>query len=181
MVLCDANDGSIFPDANGVYEVKKKYAKLYKEINTIIGKIRDYRAKKLQESLRAIRKKINALCLYVKHHAPLESTHDPTTRKPLTSPKSHVPVEPKWISDARRLAPHLSRTSNEVKQTKKRRLEVEQRDGIISMPLLEPYLDIKWPNCTTNNTDPIHPVIKEYSAVLKAKEDEVCFNKRFGL
>lgn len=184
MVLCKANDGSLFPDVSGIYEVSKKYAKLYKEINAIMEKIRDRRAKKLQDSLRAVRKTINVLCYYIKRHSPDGSADGPTKKsQSQISPKSNATLDPKWITDARRLASHQSRTSIEIKQTKKRRQEVEQRDGIISMPLLEPYLDLKWPSplTATNNSETIHPVIKEYSAVLKAKEDAINSNKRFGL
>lgn len=181
MVFCDSNDSSIFPDANGDFEVKKKYAKLYKEINAIIEKIRDHRAKDLQDSLKAVRKKINALCLYVKQHSPVESLTKHQPAPVVSSTSSKTP--PQWFTDARRLASHLSRTSNDTQQIRKRRLEVEQRDGIVSMPLLEPYLDLKWPTFINNNVDTIsiHPVIDEYSKFLKVKEDAINSNKRFGL
>lgn len=171
MVLCNANDGSIFPDAVGPLEIKKKYAKLYKEINLSMEKIRDRRAEGLKDSLKAVRKTINVLCVYIKRQS---------TKEMPKSAKLPIKEDCKWIADARKLASHQSRTSAETKQTRLRRLEHELKDGIITMPLLEPYLDIKWPEILP----PVpcdNPIIKEYCKAMQTKEEVLLINKRFGL
>ena len=182
MSLCDANDGSIFSGLQDAFEVKKKYAKLYKEINSEMEKINDNRrAKSLQKTLKYVRKMINSLCLYIKQHTPKENGLKHSMKSNTLPSKVNNLVDHKWIKDARKLAQHQSRTSFESRQVKQRRLEVEQRDGIISMPLLEPYLDLKWPNSFPNINSYTHPVLKEYSRALREKEDKLNSTKLFGL
>ena len=181
MDSCNANDGSLFPDVKGPLEIKKKYAKLYKEVNSSIEKIRDHRVDELKDSLKAVRKMVNVLCVYIKKHCLKENTSNPTSINPKTTEQNRKLVDPEWIVNARTLASHHSRTSVEIKQIKKRRLEIEQKDGIITMPLLEPYLDIKWPSKLQMAANDINPVIKEYSAAIRAKEESLLANKRFGL
>ena len=88
----------------------------------------------------------------------------------------------KWYDDARSYSNPESRYWGDTLKLKRKRIESEQKDGIISMPLLEPYLDLKWPRSIPSNQEQYHHnVLQEYAKAMKIKEQDLLNNKRFGV
>ena len=88
----------------------------------------------------------------------------------------------KWYEDARSYSNSDSRYLGDTLKIKRKRLLSEEKDGIITMPLLEPYLELKWPQSLPPYQDHYpHPAIHEYAKVLTTKEQALLNNKRFGV
>lgn len=166
MAFATADNPEIFPDAEGILQVKRKYSTLFTEITNQLISIQDHRQDKLTGIIKSLRRMINFLNIDVKILA----------QKTVTTTK--------WYDDAVSYSNPESRYWGDTLRIKKKRIQSEQKDGIVSMPLLEPYLDIKWPRIIpTNNEQYPHSdhVIQEYAQAMKIKEQDLLNNKRFGV
>ena len=164
MAFATADNPEIFPDADGLLQVKRKYSKLFNEITNELLKITDYRKKELADTIKNLRRAINFINVDIKVLA--QKTAKPT----------------KWFDDARSYANPDSRYWGDTLKIKRKRLESEQKDGIITMPLLEPYLELKWPQKLPSKPEeyPL-PEFHEYAKALIIKERDLLNNKRFGV
>ena len=70
----------------------------------------------------------------------------------------------------------------ETLKLKNKRLESEQKNGVITMPFLEPYLEIKWPSGLPPNREKYpSAVFQEYAQAIAIFEQDLLINKRFGV
>ena len=164
MAFATADNPEIFPDAEGLLHVKKKYSTLFTEITNQLIIIQDHRQEQLAGIIKNLRRMTNFLNIDVKVLA----------QKTVTATK--------WYDDARSYSNPESRYWGDTLKLKRKRIENEQKDGIISMPLLEPYLDLKWPRSIPSNQEQYHHIVlQEYAKVIKIKEQDLLNNKRFGV
>lgn len=165
MTFATSDNPDIFPDAEGILQVKKKYSTLFFEITNHLTKIKDHRQEKLAGILKNLRRMINFLNIDVKVLA----------QKTVKTSK--------WYEDAPSYSNPESRYWGDTLKIKKKRLESEEKDGIITMPLLEPYLELKWPRSMPSHHQEHYPLleIKEYAKAMSTKEQNLLNNKRFGV
>lgn len=165
MAFATADNPEIFPDAHGLLQVKRKYSTLFSEITNQITKIKDHRQEQLTGILKKLRRMVNFLNIDI---------------KALTTQKTDSTS--KWYEDARSLSKPQSRYLGDTMKIKRKRLESEEKDGIIAMPFLEPYLELQWPPSIPSNQDHPYPLpeFKEYAKAMTAKEQTLLNNKRFG-
>lgn len=165
MAFATSDNPNIFPDAEGLLQVKKKYSTLFSEITNHLTKIKDHRQEQLAGILKNLRRMINFLNIDVKVLA---------QQKPVATSK--------WYEDARSYSNPESRYWGDTLKIKKKRLESEEKDGIITMPLLEPYLELKWPRSMPSHQEH-YPLleIQEYAKAMTTKEQTLLNNKRFGV
>ena len=90
-----------------------------------------------------------------------------------------------WLKNARSFSNSKKRLTNEMLYNRKQRINREKRDGIVTMPLLEPYLDISWPcqesKSKSISTETENVVLKTYINHLMTREEELLTLKRFGV
>ena len=167
LAFASAQDGTIFPDAKGPLQVKKKYAKLFNEINTQLSKIKGSQASQLKTTTKNVRRIINVLCRDVKESA-----------KNYTENVNNA----QWYKDAVSYSSPKSRYFGDTLMTRKSRLENE-KNGMIIMPLLEPYLDVQWPPNLPVIPDNKYPlqIMKECVQILTDRENDLLLNKSFGV
>lgn len=164
MAFATADNPEIFPDVSDILQVKRKYSKLFSEITDELLTIKDHRQERLAVIIKQLRRMFNFLNHDVNLHA-----------------KKNV-VKTKWFDVAQSYAVPDSRYSAETMKLKNKRVESEQKDGIITMPFLEPYLGIKWPSGLPPNRDKYpNAVIQEYAQVMTTAELDLLNNKRFGV
>lgn len=163
------NRPDIFPGIEDEFEIKKRYAKLCKELESeIIGFKGQKRTELVKDILKKVRQQINFINISLKREAN-GKIPDESTQK----------ID--WLINARAFSSSNSRTSKDQSKAKSLRLEREKKDGIIMMPLLEPYLDVKWPSTIPKPPIHEHPVIQAYSDRLALREKELQIFKQFGI
>lgn len=89
----------------------------------------------------------------------------------------------KWLKDAVSHSEPDTRFWGDVKKVKLQRIANEERDGIVAMPRLEPYLEIKWPKTDsfTKIDKDAHPVMDAHLRNVRNRELNLLANKRFGI
>lgn len=150
--------------------MKRKYARLFKELSDQLVKIPNQNhQKRLQDPIKTMRRLINVLNVDAKG---LKATEKPTI----------ITKIPQWMEEANLYSSFRVRTSPEAIKTRKTRLENEQKDGIVSTPLLEPYLEVIWPRTYPLKPDTYsHPIFKQFAQKCTDKEMDLQLNKRFGV
>ena len=170
LAFANQDNADIFPDVDGrsTIEIRKKYHRLFIEILPFLTDVKDHRKSVLKVLVKNVRRMVNFLGRDI----------NVTAKTPKNCVNTH-----NWLKDALYHSDPESRYWGSVKTTRKQRVENEERNGIISMPLLEPYLPIHWPTSfptttTNNNTESI---MEAHMRNLRDHEHSLLMNKRFGI
>ena len=169
------------------------------EILSELVNVKDKRRQKLLATIvKEIRRMINFLGKdindAVKRNPELKifinsnSNFNENKSKNLTPSSSTSFLDSKWLIEAKSLAHPERRYCDNVQSAKKVRLQAENQDGILTMPLLEPYLEVKWPTkvmlsvaSASSMTLDSDEVLKEYTRQINERENHLLSNKHFGI
>lgn len=172
------------------------YSRLFVEILFELVSIKDKRQKLLVTIIKELRRMINFFGKdindAVKRNPDLKilvnSNFTEIKSTSLTISSSTSFLNSKWLIEAKSLAYPEKRYCDDVQSAKKVRLQAENQDGILTMPLLEPYLEIKWPTkvmlsvaSDSSKTLDSDEVLKEYTRQINERENHILSNKQFGI
>ena len=88
----------------------------------------------------------------------------------------------KWLKYAQNLARPENRFTDKTIKNRSLRLETETKSGIVTLPVLEPYLEVKWPKeLHKPEFNFPHPELEKHSLRMLKMEKECLENKRFGV
>lgn len=182
-------------------QIKKMYLRLFVEVERSLVVLKDDQKKVLTAITKKIRRMINFFGKNIKdaiRQSPGLNLNPILNNNSIIAADSSIASSSisinsfsntQWFKIAHSFAYPERRYWGDTQSTKKHRVHIENQDGILTMPLLEPYLKVKWPKKRLNlqlitnqkSLSSSDAVLTEYSRKLIERENMILDNKRFGI